>query len=199
MSKGVTEMANLTFTLRASLPMVDDDAPEETRAAVTAHIAAILRAVADQVEREGVSGMWTNASPAEGVPATFLYDEDGYNRASFALKLPTSGRSDDVLPGPACPPAPSVLPELRAGQLMGELDALMHAVQCVFPEDVINAANEIIQETGAWSHANVGQAYATARNRDILREYMTAYQFSDEQARRVYARALANNMRKVTK
>ncbi len=181
-------MANLTFTLRANMAAVHDDASPEHLRSITARVAADLRAAADQIENGGLSGYWENVIPAGN-------DADGYPRVKYALKCNVPHNKSDLI-GPACPPA---LPELRAGQLMRELDALMHAVQCVFPDDVINAANEIIQETGAWSHANVGQAYATARNRDILREYMTAYQCSDEQARRVYARALANNMRKVTK
>lgn len=182
----------MQFTMTARLNRVADETSDAERAGVSATLAAMLRAVADQIDREGVNGMWTNGRTADGTIGAFLHDDEGYSRVSFALKR------DGGMPGPTCPQ--SALPDLeaRTAQMQTQLDALMHASACVFPEDVIVAANQIIAETGIWSHANVGQDYkhyARAGKQDVMHAYRLAYQASSDPDKRVLARAIMNNLK----
>lgn len=70
------------------------------------------------------------------------------------------------------------------------LDNLAHADNCVFPEDVITAANAHIGQVGEWAAADVGQQYKGTRG--VLAHYLDAYRSGDDIAKAVYARAILN-------
>lgn len=72
--------------------------------------------------------------------------------------------------------------------LVAVLDQLAHADNCVFPEDVITAANAHIGQVGQWAAADVAQQYKGTRG--VLAHYLDAYRCGDDIAKQVYARAI---------
>lgn len=96
-------MTTLKFTLRSNIgPDIADDAPLSERAAITARIVADLRAAADQIETQGVTGLWENVRGYPGVVGDHLCDADGYMRIGYALKRDVKHNTNDIH-GPACP------------------------------------------------------------------------------------------------
>ena len=136
-------MSNLQFTMRATL-----GASPENTASVSARVVADLRAAADQIERQGLTGFWENVPAAGG-------DETGYPRVRYALKL-REGVSD--LNGPvAAPPDRAEPNSVMLDDLIRTLDRLAWVNQCVFPENVVNAANAHIAATGELSLIHISE------------------------------------------
>lgn len=179
---------NLHFQLRAKLAAVHDNASPEYLRAVTGRVVADLRAAADQIERKGLSGYWENV-PAAGA------DADGYPRVSHALKYHVPHNKTDVN-GPAC--LPRDVPA-QVADLIAQLDRLSHAAQCVFPDDVANAAREIIAADATVHQEMRDAAFAykmrEPKSRDVLSAYRDAYAHDDHVAKQLFARAIWNHIK----
>ncbi|ADP20046.1 MULTISPECIES: hypothetical protein [Achromobacter] len=174
-------MKKLKLTIRIDHAIPADG---QDNSGVTADLVGQIRILADHIEKVGLTGQHSHL-PGQ-------VDELGYPRTRYVLLEDQGPHNTKIVPGPKCPPPP--VADAQINRVMGVLDSLMLALDCVFPQDLYSAANTHAAATGDRSALEVADDFASTRNRDrltLLCKYQSAYSHGLGTEKTVIARALA--------